>query len=118
MEKTSRKQRDIATARDITGDSASQCLSAARADGAAAPHSPMAHGHCPKLAIEQKQLISDFLRHGMKVYGLDLRELHNEFDLTLNRPRQNTYAVRLFFNEAEFQSTNFNNAELQFVFQR
>jgi transposase len=63
------KQRDIATAMDVTESAVSQWLAVARANGPAALHSHMSHGGVPKLTPDQKHLIPDFLWHGAEAYG-------------------------------------------------
>lgn len=63
------KQRDIATAMDVTEGAVSQWMAAARVNGPAALHSRMAHGCLPKLTPEQKRLIPDCLWHGTEAYG-------------------------------------------------
>jgi transposase len=64
------KQRDIATALDTSEAAVSQWLAAARSGG---PDALLSHtsrrGSIPKLAIEQVQLIPDFLWHGPEAYG-------------------------------------------------
>jgi transposase len=63
------RQRDIATALNVTEGAVSQWMSAARAGGISALRSHMEHGRRPKLAAEQKRLIPDFLWHGAEAYG-------------------------------------------------
>jgi transposase len=63
------KQRDIATALDVSEGAVSQWLKTATEEGEkglqAHPHT----GRTPELSIEQKQLIPDFLSHGAEAYG-------------------------------------------------
>lgn len=63
------KQRDIASALEVTEGAVSQWMSAARTGGATALHSHLAHGRHSKLTPEQKWLIPDFLWHGAEAYG-------------------------------------------------
>jgi len=63
------KQRDIATALDVSEGAVSQWLKTATDAGEkglqARPHT----GRTPELIMEQKQLIPDFLSHGAEAYG-------------------------------------------------
>lgn len=63
------KQRDIATALDVSEGAVSQWLKTAAEEGTkglqARPHT----GRTPELTIEQKQFIPDFLSHGAEAYG-------------------------------------------------
>jgi transposase len=63
------KQRDIATALDVSEGAVSQWLAAARRAGPGALRSHPAPGPVPKLTPEQKRLIPDFLWHGPEAYG-------------------------------------------------
>jgi transposase len=63
------KQRDIATALDVTEGAVSQWLTVARCQGAAALLSRPAPGAPPHLTVAQRDRIPDFLWHGAAAYG-------------------------------------------------
>ena len=63
------KQRDIAIALDVSPSAVSQWFSVARKNGEAALHTPRPPGRMPRLTVEQKRLIPDFLWHGPEAYG-------------------------------------------------
>lgn len=63
------KQRDIATALDVSGAAVSQWLAKTRDGGPAALLSRPAPGHPAKLEPAQMRLIPDFLSHGAEAYG-------------------------------------------------
>jgi len=63
------KQRDIATALDVSWAAVSQWLAKARDGGPAALLSRPAPGHPTKLEPAQMRLIPDFVSHGAEAYG-------------------------------------------------
>src|SRR5829696_4149514 len=63
------KQRDVATALDVSEAAVSQWLTAARRAGAAALRSRPMPGAPPRLTAAQRQHIPDFLWHGAEAYG-------------------------------------------------
>src|SRR5215211_2850438 len=63
------KQRDIATALDVSPGAVSQWLAAARQGGAAALRARPAPGAPTRLTAAQRQAIPPFLWHGAEAYG-------------------------------------------------
>lgn len=63
------KQRDIATALDVSEGAVSQWLKTARDEDEKGLQARPRTGRTPELSIEQKQLIPDFLSHGAEAYG-------------------------------------------------
>lgn len=62
-------QRDIAEALDVSEVTVSRWLARARAGGPEALRARPAPGHPPKLTVEQKRQIPEFLWHGAEAYG-------------------------------------------------
>lgn len=63
------RQRDIATALDVSEGAVSRWLNAARLSGKAALRSRPRPGAAPKLTAGKMRLIPDFLSHGSEAYG-------------------------------------------------
>jgi transposase len=62
-------QRDIAEALGVSEDTVGRWLARARASGPQALRARPRPGHPPKLSLEQKRLIPEFLWHGAEAYG-------------------------------------------------
>lgn len=63
------KQKDIATALDVTKGAVSQWLTTAAEKGEVALESRPHSGRPPELVWDEKQLIPEFLSHGAEAYG-------------------------------------------------
>ncbi|HQV93177.1 MAG TPA: winged helix-turn-helix domain-containing protein [Anaerolineales bacterium] len=63
------KQKDIATALDVSEGAVSQWLKTATAEGEKSLQARLHTGRTPELTFAQKQLIPDFLSHGAEAYG-------------------------------------------------
>lgn len=63
------KQKDIATALDVSEGAVSQWLKTATAEGEKSLQARLHTGRTPELTVAQKQLIPDFLSHGAEAYG-------------------------------------------------
>jgi transposase len=63
------KQRDIASALDVSKGAVSQWLAAARRGGPEALYAPPPPGRTPKLSSAQLRWVPEFLGHGAEAYG-------------------------------------------------